>query len=118
MLTTLCTPLDIGVFDGTCANSPAEPPGGYEQLMQSCLASDALTNTAFLLGAGGGGGGGGAGAGETRFTMRIQCRPAFLDGLEWTLDGIFFADIVLKFFTAVPIERSLEMKCGTVGAEY
>ena len=99
----------MGLFDDNCEGGPPPPPlGGFQALTQACLANDTLFNVTAALGAGASP----SAIAAERFSVRTQCRPRFLDGLEWALDAIFYADMLLKFVTAVPVERSLELKCA------
>jgi hypothetical protein len=105
VLTTTIMPLDVGLYDDDCPSGPPpEPLGGYVALAKTCLAEPYGNLTAAQT--------------ETyaqeawRETMRVHCRPAGLDTLEWVLDSVFYADVLLKFVTAVPVERTLDLECA------
>jgi len=106
-VTILSTPMHVGLYDSCDAGKPASPPDGYLPLLESCLASDPLYNATALLS-----NSSAAPAFEGQFMMRPHCSPSFIDGLRWALDAIFFVDMLLKFVTALPVERSLDMKCA------
>ena len=106
VLTTTIMPLDVGLYDDDCPSGPPpEPLGGYVALAKTCLAEPFGNLTAAAQA-------GGSGEESWRDTMRVHCRPAGLDTLEWVLDSVFYADVLLKFVTAVPVERTLDVKCA------